>query len=119
MTPLGPEHPRQVGPYRLVRLLGEGSFGWVFQANPATPAEASDPVAMKLLKPSWAADLHVATRFERECASQKGLRHPHVVAALASGRDGGDGSPYLVMQLVEGPGLDAVLASGPVDPAFA
>ncbi len=117
MSPLAPEHPRQVGPYRLVRLLGEGSFGWVFQANSAA-ASAAEAVAMKLLKPSWAADFQVATRFERECASQQGLRHPHVVAALESGRDAA-GAPYLVMQLVDGPGLDAVLAARRVGPAFA
>jgi serine/threonine-protein kinase len=119
MSPLSPEHPRQLGPYRIVKLLGEGSFGWVFEAVESPPTQPPGPVAVKVLKPNWAADAEVTRRFKRECDSQAGLQHSHIVAALGSGHDPVAGRYYLVMRLVEGPGLDAVLAGGPVDPVFA
>jgi serine/threonine protein kinase len=115
------------GRYRLESLLGLGAMSSVFRA---TDLEGK-PVAVKILYPELL-DTEAGQRFEREAKLVQGLKHPHVVSTLASGRDealgahflvvppnvartidtGSDealGMPYIIMELLHGIELSALL----------
>lgn len=89
--------------YRVDRFLGAGGMGAVYAG---TDLEAGLPVALKVLTVHHRADL--LRRFEREARLLARVRHPNVVAILAfTTLD--DGAPCIVMELVEGEGLDTAL----------
>jgi serine/threonine-protein kinase len=106
--------------YRILREVGRGEMSVVY--------EAFDPllersVALKLLSlaPSLTTEQREArlSRFKREAEAVARLRHPNVVHVFDFGRDP-DGTPYLVMEFVDGLTLAALLAErGPVPPARA
>jgi serine/threonine protein kinase len=97
------EHPGEIGrlgPYRILRVLGEGGMGVVFQAR--------DPlldrtVALKVMKPDGATDLS-RQRFLQEGKVAARLQHDHIVTIYQVGED--RGVPYLAMQFLEGEALD-------------
>jgi non-specific serine/threonine protein kinase/serine/threonine-protein kinase len=103
-----PESPQQLGPYRLVRQLGEGGMGAVFLATRAD-AEFEKKVAVKLIRPGADSEVLVA-RFLRERQILAGMEHPNIARLL----DGGtiSGQPYLVMDYVEGQRLDRYCDEG-------
>ncbi len=87
----------QVGPYRLVRLLGDGGMGAVYLAERSDGA-FSKQVALKVLSPAF---FHAQERFQQEREFLARLDHPNVTRLL----DGGstpNGLPYLVMEYVDG-----------------
>jgi serine/threonine-protein kinase len=90
---------RRIGPYRLVRLLGTGGMGAVYEAV-RDDAQFTMRVAIKLLRRGADSALAVRRfRYERQILAQ--LRHPHIAALL----DGGvtdDGQPYFALEYVEG-----------------
>ncbi len=92
--------------------LGRGGFGAVFRArDPASGRE----VAIKVLFAGAAAPPSARARFAREAQALARLRHPNIVAVHDAGEV--DGAPFLVMDLVEGEGLDGRLRrGGPLDP---
>src|SRR5437868_6166730 len=90
------------GRYRLVRLLGEGGMGAVWAAT--NEAIARD-VAIKVMLPSIAADPTSLQRFFNEAKIAGSIRHPGIVDVLDLGR-AEDGSPFIVMERLEGEGLD-------------
>jgi serine/threonine protein kinase len=92
------------GRYRLESLLGLGGMSSVFRA---TDLEGK-PVAVKILYPELL-DTEAGQRFEREAKLVQGLKHPHVVSTLASGRDEALGAHFLVMPWLSGRDLDSVL----------
>jgi serine/threonine protein kinase len=65
--------------------------------------DSGDPVAIKILRPEVAADPVLLRRFEQEFRAAQQLEHPHIVRALDFGQDGP--TPYLVLELVDGPSL--------------
>ena len=92
----------EVGPYRLVRVLGQGGMGSVWLA------ERSDglirrPVALKLPHVAWTSAL--AQRLERERDILAGLQHPKIARLLDAGVDA-LGRPYLALEHVEGEPID-------------
>lgn len=89
--------------YRLLRFLGEGGMGQVYQA---LEVAADRLVALKFLSPWTAGNLPLAY-FEREAALMATLSHPNVVAIFASGA--WQGRPYLAMEYVPGPSLRDLL----------
>ena len=97
----------QVGPYRVLGQLGRGGMGWVLRVvRDGSPAP---PVALKLLDirtPSREALI----RFDRERDTLARLQHPNI-ARLLDGGVADDGTPYLVMELVDGRPIDAVDAA--------
>ncbi|MFB1483663.1 serine/threonine-protein kinase [Corallococcus sp. RDP092CA] len=96
----GPETLIQVGPYRLLRLLGSGGMGQVFAAlHEATGQE----VALKLLSPESAEDPQLVARFLQEAQALARLDHPGVVRVLDSGRIGT--TAFLAMELLQGQSL--------------
>ena len=93
------------GRYTVERLLGRGGMATVYLAH---DRELDRTVAVKVLDERFAADEEVAGRFRREALTAARLGHPNVVAVYDTGVD--DGAEYIVMEHVDGEGLDAVLA---------
>ncbi len=98
-----PTRGGRLGPYRLLRTLGEGGMGIVFLAERADE-EYRQRVAVKVLR-LGAAGGSVVTRFRRERQILAGLEHPNIARLLDGGSTPG-GLPYLVMEYVEGVALD-------------
>ena len=101
--PASHEVPTQVGSYRLLDEIGRGGMSRVFRAV-LDGAVVPRPVALKLLdrRPTPGA----LRRFDRERDTLARLVHPHI-ARLIDGGVAVDGTPYLVMDLVEGRPIDA------------
>ncbi|HST25065.1 MAG TPA: serine/threonine-protein kinase [Gaiellaceae bacterium] len=95
-----------VAGYRLVRLLGEGGFGFVFEAD----APAGGALALKLLRPELATDPTLRARFGREARLAQRFRSGHVVPIVDVGEH--DGVPFLVLPLYSGDSLAARLRRG-------
>jgi Tol biopolymer transport system component len=105
----------QFGAYRVVDSLGAGGMGEVYRAH--DPALGRD-VAIKVLPESFTSDANRVARFEQEAKTLASLNHPNI--AHIYGLERSDGSTGLVMELVEGQGLDARIAQGriPTDEAL-
>ena len=71
------------------------------------------PLAVKLLKAEFLRDRQYADRFLREAKAAGALSHPNIVTIYDVGE--ADGTPYIVMELLEGKPLDQVLKAGPLD----
>jgi serine/threonine-protein kinase len=93
------------GRYRLIRLLGVGGMGWVFEAE---DGHVGRPVAVKVVKPVFAADVAQHVRFVQEAKAIAAVEHRNTARFL----DLIVGDPtFLVMELVHGPTLQSVLES--------
>jgi serine/threonine protein kinase len=93
------------GRYRLVRLMGEGGMGQVYEGF----HEALDrKVAVKVLLPRYAYEPKFRERFLREAKAASKVRHPNVVHILDFG-DTPSGSVYFAMEFLEGRDLAALL----------
>lgn len=100
--------PRQVGRYTLAREVGRGGMGAVYEAFTASGAESEQRrVALKLVHPSWVWP-GLAARFLREQRVLGRLEHPGITRLYDSGATD-DGTPYFVMEFVDGVTLDAWL----------
>lgn len=104
------------GRYRLVRQLGEGGMGHVWEAQDETLGR---PVAVKvisLLAGGGSRGDDARARFLREARITARLQHPNIVTIHDLGETGaGDNRvPFLVMELVRGEGLDAMLRGGAI-----
>lgn len=97
--PADPRHDTLVGPYRLVRLLGEGGMGQVWLAERADGLYRR-PVALKLLRAGYA-DPNLRLRFSRERDILTRLEHPNLAQLLDAGVDT-HGQPFLALAYVEG-----------------
>jgi eukaryotic-like serine/threonine-protein kinase len=98
--------PERIGAYRIAGLIGRGGMGAVYRGE----REAGDfehAVAIKVVRPGPLASA-LADRFRRERAILAGLDHPNI-ARLFDGGETVAGSPYFVMEHVEGVTLQAVL----------
>ncbi len=104
------------GKYRLLRLLGAGGMGSVWAArNELTDRD----FAIKFLLPALAQNKEALHRFFLEARACGQIKHPAVVDVYDMGQ-AEDGSPYLVMELLEGEGFDHRLhRSGVFRPAEA
>ena len=90
------------GKYRLLRQLGRGGMGSVWAArNELTDRD----FAIKFLLPELAQNRDALHRFFLEARACGQIKHPAVVAVYDMGQ-AEDGTPYLVMELMEGEGLD-------------
>jgi serine/threonine protein kinase len=88
-----------VGPYRLIRLLGEGGMAEVWLAQRADGSIKRE-VALKLPM-LWRDRQDLASRFARECDILAALEHPHIARLYDAGISP-DGLPYLAMEYVRG-----------------
>ena len=92
-----------VGPWRLLRELGEGGMGSVWLAERAD-GQLKRPVALKLPRLSWARGL--AERMARERDILATLAHPHIARLYDAGVDQ-MGRPWLALEYVQGQPVDA------------
>ncbi|AKT38808.1 serine/threonine-protein kinase [Chondromyces crocatus] len=92
------------GKYRIERPLSRGGMGAVWAARHVL---LGSPVALKLMDQSFASSPAFVARFEREARTAAQLESPHVVRVADYGVE--DGTPYLVMELLEGEDLSARL----------
>jgi serine/threonine protein kinase len=99
------EEQARFGPYRLVRRVGSGGMGTVFEAE---DMGLGHRVALKLLHPHVARRPGAVERFLREGRSAARIRHPNVVQVFALGLEGE--TPYLAMELLRGDDLSQVIA---------
>jgi len=91
----------QFGNYRSIALLGEGGMGAVYLAeHPAIGRR----VAVKVLHKNYTRDEHLLARFLNEARAANAIRHPNIIEILDSGVMA-DGTPFLVMELLEGDSL--------------
>jgi serine/threonine protein kinase len=84
------------GRYRIDRALGGGGMALVYAAR---DEQLNRPVAVKVLADNLAAQIEIRQRFVREAQIAASLSHPNIVEIYDSGVDG---SPYIVMELVDG-----------------
>jgi eukaryotic-like serine/threonine-protein kinase len=94
---------RQIGSYRLLRVLGEGGMGRVFLAARADDVYRQQ-VAIKLMHAGFAQTQRMLLRFGAERQILADLNHPNIALLHDGGVD--DGLPYLVMEYVDGVPID-------------
>ena len=98
-------HPLQtIGKYQVVRVLGRGGMGTVYEAR---DPDLQRTVALKTMTPGLAAAPDLKARFFREAEAAGGLRHPNIVTVYDVGED--RGQPYIAMELVKGVDLEAII----------
>lgn len=98
--------PRQLGDFRIVRELGRGGMGVVYEAEQESLGRR---VAIKVLPSEYLSSQSRRERFEREARTAARLHHTNIVQIFGVGQH--DGRPYFVMQYIRGVGLDAVFRS--------
>lgn len=94
----------RLGNYRVLRLLGKGGMGAVFQAE-ELPLHRM--VALKVMHANLQKKSKAQQRFLREAQITASLNHDHIVAVFQAGEH--EGVPFLAMPLLEGESLDAYL----------
>ena len=94
----GAPPPTIIGPYQLVRRLGEGGMGEVWEADQQAPVRRHD--ALKLIKLGMGSR-EIIARFESERQALAIMQHPSIAQIFDAGTTS-DGRPYFAMELVEG-----------------
>jgi eukaryotic-like serine/threonine-protein kinase len=89
---------KQVGPYRLIKQIGLGGMGAVYQAEQDEPIHRQ--VALKIIKPEAVSD-SILARFDAERNALALMDHPNIAQVLDAGLAEGE-RPYFVMELVPG-----------------
>src|SRR5215471_18284415 len=94
----------RLGPYRIVRMIGAGGMGEVYQTH---DTRLNRTVAVKVLAARLADNVDARERFEREALAVSSLNHPHVCVLYDIGWQ--DSLSYLVMEYLEGESLASYL----------
>ncbi len=92
---------RTIGPYTLVRLIGHGGFGVVYEAEQKDPRRA---VALKVMRGGAYLDELSVKLFQREARALARLKHPAIAAIYEAGRTE-EGEHFFAMELVRGRAL--------------
>jgi tetratricopeptide (TPR) repeat protein len=96
----------RIGPYRIVREIGRGGMGVVYEAEQQRPRR---PVALKVILGGRHADAEAVRLFRRETESLARLKHPGIAAIYESGSTD-EGQHFFAMELVPGRTLSDFLA---------
>src|SRR6201990_1766645 len=107
--------PRRIGPYRILRELGSGGMGTVYEAA-RDDENFPQRVAVKLIRRGLDSDPDILRRFHNERQILATLSHPNI-ARLFDGGTTEDGRPYFAMEYVEGSPVDAYCESAGLDTA--
>ena len=91
----------RIGRYQLIKQLGEGGFGIVWQAEQSEPIKKE--VALKIIRPGMDSRVVVA-RFRAEQKALERMEHPNIAGVLDAGTTE-TRLPYFVMELVRGPSI--------------
>src|SRR4051794_5730483 len=100
------------GKYTIERPLGEGGMGVVFSA---WHAELDQRVAIKCLNETALKNKTVVERFDREARAAVKIKSRHIARVLDVGKIDG-GSPFMVMEFLEGRDLQALVQKDGVQP---
>jgi serine/threonine-protein kinase len=93
------------GNFQVVRLLGEGGFGEVYEAeNPFLQRRA----AIKVLHTGMVQDSELVRRFLNEARAASAIRHPNIIDVFDAGVTP-EGEPYILMEFLDGDSLQKVL----------
>lgn len=94
-----PETPERVGAYRVIDTIGQGGMGAVYKGE-RDSGNFEHTVAIKIIRPGVLSEALIE-RFERERQILAALNHPNI-ARLYDGGEMEDGSPYMIMEFVDG-----------------
>ena len=94
----------QIGDYRLIREIGRGGMGIVYEAEQQSLRRR---VALKVLLSEMAASTRSMERFQREARAAARMHHTNIVPVFEVGQDGS--TAFYAMQLIQGQGLDLVI----------
>ncbi|MGI9470183.1 MAG: WD40 repeat domain-containing serine/threonine protein kinase [Rubripirellula sp.] len=97
--------PSKVGDYRIIREIGRGGMGVVYEAEQESLKRR---VAVKILPDRAASNAAKLERFKREAQASAKLHHTNIVPVYEVGYEGGD--IFYAMQLIQGESLDQVVA---------
>lgn len=108
---------RSIGKYEILTTLGRGSMGVVYKA---TDPEIDRTVAIKTLKTVYLGEDAIGNealqRFKQESRSAGKLHHPNIVTIFEAGKTD-DGSPFIVMEFIEGQSLgNKLVEQGSIKP---
>jgi serine/threonine-protein kinase len=104
LGPLPGLEGQRLGPYRIERLIGSGGMGDVYLAERADD-EYQQRVAIKLVRAGvYSSQVQSRLRMERQILAR--LEHPNIARLLDGGR-APDGTPYLVMEYIDGEPIDS------------
>lgn len=101
----GDEAPRVIGDYRVVREIGRGGMGVVYEA---VESSLRRRVALKVLPFAAVLDQRQIARFRNEAQAAAGLHHSHIVPVFAIGQE--RGVHFYAMQYIEGQSLAQAIA---------
>ena len=99
-----PGMPAQLGDFRIIREIGRGGMGIVYEAQQESLGRR---VAVKVLPQSALLKPEALRRFEREARTAANLHHTNIVPVFGVGEH--EGLHYIVMQLIQGVGLDRII----------
>lgn len=99
--------------YEIEEHIADGGIGTVYKA---IDVESGDPVAIKVLLPSFAKDAMVLDLFKREAKILRKLKHDALTHYFVFAKEPTLGVYYLAMEFVAGPSLSQRLESGPLEP---
>lgn len=107
--------PARLGAFQLLRLLGKGGMGAIYQG---VDSALGREVAIKVMLKSLGTDTTLIETFRREARMAAALNHPNVVQIYSCGQE--QGQPYIVMELVSGRTMEAIMDhTGPMLDALA
>lgn len=98
------DQPERMGDFRIVREIGRGGMGIVYQAEQLSLGR---DVALKVLPPHLLNDENTLARFRREAQNAAKLHHTNIVPVLGTGEH--DGVCFYVMQYIDGVALDQII----------
>jgi serine/threonine protein kinase/WD40 repeat protein len=96
--------PQRLGDYRILRVIGEGGMGVVYEA---VRESLRSHVALKVIHPRFRTDAGYLRRFHNEARSAAHLHHTNIVSVFDYGEH--DGVCYYAMQYIAGHSLEQVL----------
>ena len=99
------------GRYRIVKMLGQGGMGAVYQALQLSMERM---VALKLILPKVASHTDAVKRFHREMQATSRIEHPNIIGVYDYGEDGE--RFFLAMEFLDGKSLSAILEAGALPP---
>jgi serine/threonine protein kinase len=121
MAPMQPpDHLQRLGDFEIVRELGRGGMGVVYEARQVS---LNRKVALKVLGGGLGLTDKAVRRFHREAEAAAKLHHTNIVPVYATGEQ--DGTHFYAMELINGPSLDLVIkqlrreTAGPPQPTQA